>query len=115
MDKLKHDEILTLHGRGETCRAWIHVKDACEATYLLCKEGAVGQTYHISTQVAYRVGEVARVILDCLGKDDSLIQYGPDRLGKDLAYLLNSDKLRALGWKDRTGLEDGLKDYINGN
>jgi nucleoside-diphosphate-sugar epimerase len=35
----------------------------------------------------------------------------PERLGKDHAYLLKSDKLRALGWTDTITLKQGLEEY----
>lgn len=92
---------LQLHGKGESVRSFIHIKDACEATYLICKQGRTGETYHISTPKAHSIREVVEMIgceYECV----------PDRLGKDQAYLLNSRKVRNLGWKDTFSLEEGL-------
>lgn len=92
---------LQLHGGGWSKRSFIHIKDACEATYLLCKEGLIGETYHISTQDAHWIREVVSMI----GCEYEEVE---DRLGKDAAYLLNSDKLRRLGWRETINLEQGL-------
>jgi dTDP-glucose 4,6-dehydratase len=98
---LREARPLPLHGAGESVRSFIHIKDACEATYLICKQGKVGETYHISTEKAHRIAEVVDMI-GCKTTEAN------ERLGKDYAYLLNSDKLRAMGWKDNITLEQGL-------
>lgn len=94
---------LPLHGGGWSKRSFIHIKDACEATYLLCKEGLIGETYHISTKEAHWIREVVSMT----GCEYEEVE---DRLGKDAAYLLNSDKLRKMGWSDKITLEEGLRE-----
>lgn len=95
---------LGLHGGGGTVRSFIHVRDACDATYQIAKRGKAGETYHISTRQALSIKELC----DLIG-----LQTGtqPDRLGKDKTYLLNSDKVRSLGWSDTITLEKGLEEY----
>jgi dTDP-glucose 4,6-dehydratase len=46
-----------------------------------------------------------------LDKDfESSVEVVGDRLGKDSAYWLNSDKLRSrLGWEEKISLEHGLE------
>jgi dTDP-glucose 4,6-dehydratase len=98
----KSGESLPLHGGGESRRSFIHVKDACEATYLLCKEGKLGQTYHIGTKRDHSIRDVVEMI-GCKYHDVE------DRLGKDEFYLLNTDRLRAMGWSETISLEEGLR------
>lgn len=113
-ETLRRGDKLLLHGGGHTVRAWIHVKDACAATYLIAKQGTVGQSYHISTQHEHSVQNVAKRICRILGKHDSILGSQPDRLGKDHAYLLKSDTLRNMGWRDTYTLDRGLQEYANG-
>jgi dTDP-glucose 4,6-dehydratase len=96
-------EILPLHGNGESERSFIHVKDACEATYVVAKKGKLGETYHISTPKSHSIMEVVEMI-------GCEYEFVPDRLGKDRAYLLNSRKVRNLGWTDTISLEEGLRE-----
>lgn len=93
---------LLLHGGGDTVRSFIHVKDACAATYLIAKQGTVGETYHISTREAVSIKALCERIGVPTGTQ-------PERLGKDHAYLLKSDKVRALGWTDSITLDEGLR------
>ena len=53
------------------------------------------------------------VILETLGKPQSLKTYVPDRLGHDRRYLLDTTKIkRELGWEPKIKFEDGLKQTI---
>ncbi|HEU4344802.1 MAG TPA: GDP-mannose 4,6-dehydratase [Candidatus Binatia bacterium] len=97
----KEGKKLPLHGNGDSVRCFIHVRDACEATYLLAKEGKVGETYHISTRQSHWIRDVVEMI-GCEWK------AAPERLGKDGAYLLHSGKVRDLGWEDTIKLEDWI-------
>lgn len=101
----KRGEALPLHGQGESVRSFIHIKDACEATYKICKDGEVGETYHISTHKAHSILDV----VDLIG---CKYQFVEDRLGKDQAYRLNSAKLRLMGWKDTISLEEGICELL---
>jgi dTDP-glucose 4,6-dehydratase len=97
----REGKVLPLHGDGESIRSFIHVRDACEATYLLAKEGKVGETYHISPNDAYSI----RGVVQMIGCD---WESAPERIGKDHAYLLNSDRIREMGWTDEMKLEDWI-------
>jgi dTDP-glucose 4,6-dehydratase len=108
---LGEGEKFPIHGTGKSQRSFIHVLDACKALWILSREGQVGETYHISTQKTHSILEVVRMIIRILGKGE--VEFKMDRLGKDHAYLLNSDKMRKLGWYDHIELEQGLKDYAN--
>lgn len=109
---LRAGDRLCLHGGGTTIRSFIHVRDACAATYLLAKHGASGETYHISTRHAVSIAHLAGAICRRLDLDPHLfIGSQQERLGKDRTYLLASEKLRALGWTDTITLEKGLEEY----
>ena len=104
---------LVLDGGGNTLRGWIHVQDACEATYKLCKEGSPG-VYHIAPQELLTIHELASMICEQLGIPRAQrLETGPERRGKDLAYIMSTDKLRGMGWTERISLEQGLAEYGN--
>lgn len=104
---------LTLDGGGATIRGFLHVKNAAEATYLVCKEGRAGETYHIAPQGVLTIAALAKMICAQIGADPALVVDGPERRGKDLAYIMDSSKLRALGWSNRITLKEGLAEYGN--
>lgn len=105
---------LTLDGGGKSIRSFIDMRDVSDATLRIAVEGAVGECYHISTERMVSIRELVEMILEQLGKDFSeTVRVGPERPGKDVAYMLDSGKLRrALGWADRISLEQGVADTI---
>lgn len=60
--------------------------------------------------------DMARMILDLLGKPYSLIQPITDRPGHDRRYAVDISKVRALGWEPRhtfaQALEKTVKWYV---
>ena len=56
---------------------------------------------------------MVRIILDALGKPESLIRHVEDRKGHDLRYAIDPSKLKAeLGWSPATKFEDGIRRTI---
>lgn len=93
-------------------REWIHADDHASAVDVILQKGTVGETYNIGTGVEKSVKEIADTILKVLQKSQSLIKIVPDRKGHDRRYLLDSSKLRKLGWKPEIGFEEGMNETI---
>jgi len=55
---------------------------------------------------------VVNGILEHTGKDESLIDYVPDRPGHDRRYSLGSEKARELGWSAQVRFEEGLQKTV---
>ena len=56
---------------------------------------------------------MVRIILQALGKPESLIRHVEDRKGHDLRYAIDPAKLTAeLGWSPATRFEDGIRQTI---
>jgi dTDP-glucose 4,6-dehydratase len=57
--------------------------------------------------------EIVKLILQNLGKPESLITYVKDRLGHDRRYAIDSSKIqRELGWKPSYTFEHGIAETI---
>jgi dTDP-glucose 4,6-dehydratase len=109
--KIKEGQKLGLHGNGKSVRCFIHVKDACEATYKVAKQGTPGQTYHISTNHQIKIYDLVKKICTLMGKRmEDVVEQTPERLGKDFAYLLKSERIRNMGWRDTITLDRGLQE-----
>lgn len=107
-------ERIRIHGSRSYIRNWIYVKDNCEAVYLVMTKGEVNQEYHISSNEECSVVEIARMILDTLGKplDDSTVEYVPNRAGQDVRYALDCSKIKRLGWKQRHSISETLSRVV---
>lgn len=105
---------LRLEGGGTSRRSFIHIDDASEATYRVARLGAVGQTYHISTNELISIKQLVQKIFEKTNGDyaKNVVEI-EDRVGKDLGYFLDSSKIRKeLNWQSKVSLDEGLKQTI---
>jgi dTDP-glucose 4,6-dehydratase len=101
---------LPLHGGGQSIRSFIHIEDVADATYRVALQGTPGDAYHISGDQTVSIRGLVEQIADLTGVAfEDLAAVAEERLGKDQAYLLDSQKIRReLGWQDNVSLADGL-------
>ena len=103
------DRPLPVYGRGENVRDWLYVEDHCKAIDLIIHKGRVGQVYNIGGHNEMRNIDIVRLVLEELGKPESLITYVADRKGHDLRYAIDPAKMHCeLGWLPETMFRDGI-------
>jgi len=100
---------LPLYGDGRQVRDWLYVEDHCRAIELLLEKGTPGEVYNIGAGNEHENIETVRIILDELGKPESIIEHVKDREGHDRRYSLDWTKLRSLGWEPQVGYEEGIR------
>lgn len=105
---------MNLHGGGLSIRSFIHMNDVSSATLKIATNGIPGESYHISTNDKISIRGLVEKICDLTSTSFSdLVNVSDDRLGKDQAYLLDSNKLRNdFSWQDEIGLNEGLTDTL---
>lgn len=106
------DKPLPIYGDGLQMRDYQYVEDHCEGIDVVLHKGMPGEIYNLGTGVETRNIDMARMILQLLGKPESLIQYITDRPGHDRRYALNVDKIRALGWSSRHTFAQALEKTV---
>lgn len=113
--KALKEEKIPLYGDGRHKRMWLHVNDHCEALLMLIVKGEAGEIFNVAGSQELENVELAKYILNYLGKSEDLIEYVPDdiiRPGHDRRYAIDSSKLRVLGWAPTMNLEDTIKSAI---
>jgi dTDP-glucose 4,6-dehydratase len=107
--KAMKNQSLPVHGDGLHVRDWIYVRDHCEAIDLILHKGVAGEVYNISADNEIATIDIAKMILDLIGKPYSLINHVPDRPGNDRRYSISADKIkRELGWKPSHTFEEAM-------
>jgi dTDP-glucose 4,6-dehydratase len=107
------DKSVPVYGDGLNVRDWIHVKDHAAAVAKVLFEGKAGEVYNIGSGNEHNNLQITKLILEILGKPESLIKYVEDRPGHDRRYALDSSKIeRKLGWKAETSFESGLRETV---
>ncbi|KAG4189620.1 hypothetical protein ERO13_A08G234100v2 [Gossypium hirsutum] len=90
---------LPIHGDGSNVRSYLYCEDVAEAFEVILHKGEVGHVYNVGTKKERRV-------------IDTNIQCVENRPFNDQRYFLDDQKLKNLGWSERTIWEEGLKKTI---
>ena len=107
------DKSLPVYGDGMNIRDWLHVKDHCSAIDEVLHRGKIGEVYNIGGNNEKPNIEIVKLILQNLGKPDSLITYVKDRPGHDRRYAIDSSKIQCeLGWQPSYTFEQGIAETI---
>lgn len=105
---------IPIYGDGLYVRDWLHVMDHCRAIEAVILRGKPGDTYTVGglTDDIPNI-EVAKTILNLMGKDETQFEYVKDRPGHDRRYAVSWDKIHnELGWSPMYTFEEGMKETV---
>ena len=115
----KQDKKLPIYGDGIYIRDWLHVSDHVTALDVILNKAEAGSVYNIGGNFERTTLEIAKLILDYLGKDTDLIEYVENRKAHDRRYAIDSTKIKnELGWEPKVPFKDGILttfDWYNSN
>ncbi|CAH1451751.1 unnamed protein product [Lactuca virosa] len=101
---------LPIHGNGSNVRSYLFCGDVAEAFDVILHKGVIGHVYNIGTKKERSVVDVARDICNLFGFDiEKALHFVNDRPFNDKRYFLDDQKLKKLGWEERTPWEAGLR------
>ena len=102
-----------LHGGGVAKKSYLHATDLSRAILTVIESGRVGEIYNVGPDEPTSIRKVVELCAESVGRSfESLVEEAPERTGQDSTYWLNSDKIKALGWKQEIGWKDGLQDMV---
>jgi dTDP-glucose 4,6-dehydratase len=109
----QNDKALPVYGDGMQVRDWLHVKDHCAAIWTVLQKGRIGEVYNVGGNNEKANIEIVKLILQQLGKPESLIEYVQDRPGHDRRYAIDNTKITTeLGWQPEYTFEQGIQETI---
>ncbi|PWH13258.1 MAG: dTDP-glucose 4,6-dehydratase [Ardenticatenia bacterium] len=103
---------LPVYGDGSQMRDYQYVLDHCEGIDVVLHHGKPGEIYNLGTGTEVRNLYMAQLILQLLGKPQSLIRFVTDRPGHDRRYALDCSKIQSLGWRSRHTFEEALEKTV---
>lgn len=110
---LLQNKAVPLYGQGKNIRDWLYVEDHCRAIDLIIHQGKAGETYLIGGDSEMTNLEIAKLLLNKLGQNESMIQYVEDRPGHDYRYAIDFSKIKnELGWQPTVSFEEGIDKTI---
>ena len=116
---LFHKTNIPVYGNGKNIRDWIYVEDHAKSLIAISKKGIFGETYNIGGDNEISNINLIKMIIKIFQKhiNDkfnylSLIKYVDDRLGHDVRYAINNDKLNKLNINFKNNFEKNLKHTV---
>ena len=111
---LLRDEPVPVYGDGQQVRDWIHVLDHCTGVEAAWRQGKPGEVYNFGGRCEKTNLDLTHLLLDLLGKPQTLIRYVKDRPGHDRRYAIDCTKAeRELGWSPAWTFDRGIRDTIH--
>ena len=108
-----HDKKLPVYGDGKNVRDWIYVIDHNRAVEMVLENGKPGEVYNVGASNEMQNIEIVKLILEILGKPESLIEFVTDRPGHDRRYAIDSSKIQnELGWKPEYSFEEAIRKTV---
>ena len=105
---------IQLQGGGKAQKSYLHADDISSAAMLVLEKGRIGEVYNVGPDTAISIREIVNMLAVSMGKwIEAVADIAPERLGQDSMYLLDSSKIKALGWKQEVELEIGLSRVIH--
>jgi len=111
LDEDPHE--LSLEGDGMQVRDFMYIANAVTALLLLADRAAMeGEVYNASDGRPVTIRELAEIISEKMGKAPRVVCTGDIRPGVSRAWIADTSRLRALGFRPHMGLEEGLGETV---
>jgi GDP-L-fucose synthase len=107
--KLRGDRQMIIWGTGTPRREFLHVDDCADALVLLMTHYSGAEHVNVGSGEDLTIAELAKTVCDAVGFTGAIERdlSKPDGTPRKL---MSGDRLRALGWRPRIGLREGLAD-----
>lgn len=102
---------LTVEGKGLQTRTFCYVDDLIDGLLLVMKKGKKGEVYNLGSDKEVRIIDLAKLIIKVTGSK-SKIAFVERPTHDHKRRLPSLKKVEKLGWKKKTGLEEGLKKIL---
>ena len=103
----RRERMLSVWGSGRPRREFLYVDDLADACVFLMERDYSGGLLNIGTGEDVTIRELAETVMRCVGLDAE-VRFDASKPDGTPRKLLDVSRLRELGWKARTLLEDGI-------
>jgi GDP-L-fucose synthase len=102
-------DVVTLWGTGRPLREFLHVDDLARACLLLLERYDSPQPINVGSGEELSIDELARLVAEIVGYQGE-ISWDTTRPDGTPRKLLDSSRMRRLGWAPTTSLREGVRD-----
>ena len=113
---LMRNKKIRLHNGGTPIRNWLHADDTAEAVIEIIQSGKTNEIYNVSGGFEQKnIETVLKVIdnyFDTPYRWEEHVDFSYSRVGQDIRYSLNDDKLRLLGWEPKKIFDKEISNIV---
>lgn len=103
-------EPLVIYGDGAATRDFLHVGDLCDGICAAVDAELGDEVLHLASGVETSIGDLARLVLELVGAEDTPIRYEERRRGEVERTFSTAERAAALlGFEPAYPLRDGLR------
>jgi GDP-L-fucose synthase len=106
--KVENKPMVELWGTGSPLREFLHADDLADACFFLMQNYDDSTLVNVGTGVEVSIKELAETIQKIVGYEGK-IHWNTDKPNGTPRKLMDSSKLRSLGWKYKVNLEEGIE------
>ena len=103
---------IPIYGQGLQIRDWTHVFDNCSAILTILNQGCPNEIYNVSANQEFTNIEVVQTVCNAMERGHNLISCVEHQYQDGFRYAMNTNKIRALGWKPGYKFKDGIIDTV---
>jgi len=114
---LERELKIKLHNQGTPIRNWLHASDTAAAVLTIVDSQAENEIYNVAGgfEQSNKV-TVEKVLKEYLGQSaislEDYVDFSYNRVGQDIRYALNDNKLRSLGWAPKKQFDTEIKEIV---
>lgn len=112
---IKHDILPVVYGDGSQTRDFTYVDDLVDAILMIMEKAKRSELYNIGTEKEYSFNEVISIINGLFGKSVKTKYISNPLKNYVQSTLADTKKIRSIGWKTKTPVEEGIKRIIEFN
>jgi dTDP-glucose 4,6-dehydratase len=113
---LQRGRKIRLHDEGDPVRTWLHAEDTARAVLTVIEHGNINEVYNISGGFEQKNKDTVKQIVENFFSTpvnwEDYVDLGFKRLGQDVRYSVNDDKIRDLGWKPKKIFNEEIKSIV---
>lgn len=112
MAKKNNDPFLEVWGSGKPRREFLFIDDASDACILLMEKNKYDGPYNIGYGEDLTILDLINKIKACIGYEGQ-IKLNPKKPDGMMKKLLDSSRIKSLGWSPKLNIDEGLKQTID--
>lgn len=107
--KIEEAPSLTIWGSGTPRREFLHADDCADALVFVMKQWSQAEHINVGSGEDIAIADLARLVADVVGFEGE-IEKDPSKPDGTPRKLMDSTRLKDLGWAPRIGLKEGIAD-----